>query len=45
MGKQLEYVFEHSIPFMIVIGENEMKNKTMQFKNIKTKEQKEMKLE
>ena len=34
MGTQFNYVFENEIPYMIIIGEEEIKTKTFKFKNI-----------
>lgn len=39
MRSQLDYVFYHNIPYMIVIGENEIKNNSVQIKDIKNKKQ------
>jgi histidyl-tRNA synthetase len=41
MARQFETVFENQIPFMIVIGENEIKNGTVMLKNIRTEKQTE----
>lgn len=42
MRRQLDYVFKHNIPYMIVIGSTEVENGTVQMKNIKKKTQAEM---
>ena len=43
MGKQLNYVLENNIPIMIVIGESEINNNSVQLKIIKDNIQKEIK--
>lgn len=45
MKKQLDYVLENEIPYMIVIGNSEVEKGTMQLKTIKTKVQEELKFE
>lgn len=42
MKNQLNQVFDMKIPYMLVIGENEINKNTVMFKNINTKEQKEL---
>lgn len=39
MRTQFKHVFENKIPYMLVIGENEIKNNTIRVKIIETKEQ------
>lgn len=39
MRPQLNYVLENNIPYMIVIGENEIKNNIVKIKDIKNKKQ------
>ncbi len=42
MKGQLDRVFENGIPYMIVIGENEIEKNTVMLKDIEKKEQKEL---
>ena len=42
MKNQLNQVFDMKIPYMLVIGENEINKNTVMFKNINTKKQKEL---
>lgn len=45
VGKKLEYANKRDIPFVIIIGEDEIKNKTVTFKDMKKKKQDIMKIE
>lgn len=45
IGKKLEYADKRNIPFVIIIGDDEIKNKTVTIKNMKEKEQKTIKIE
>jgi len=40
LDKQLKYADKKNIPYVIIIGPNEVKTKTVTFKNLKNKEQK-----
>ena len=42
MKKQMGYANSHAIPFVAIIGEEEMKNGTIAVKNMVTGEQKQM---
>jgi histidyl-tRNA synthetase len=45
MKKQLEYAGNAGIPYVVLIGENEFKEKSFSFKNMKTGDQKQLILE
>ncbi len=45
LDKQLKYADRKNIPYVIIIGPDEMKNDTIQLKDLKEKKQKEIKLE
>lgn len=45
MKKQLTYANNNNIPFVAMVGENEMKNNTISLKNMKTGEQKSVSLQ
>lgn len=45
MRMQFDYVFDNNIPFMIIIGKNEIDKGVLMLKNISTKEQKELTFE
>lgn len=42
LEKQLKYADKKGIPYAVIIGENEAKDKTVTLKNLKTREQKEI---
>lgn len=44
MEKQLKYADRKKIPFVVILGPNEEKNKTLTLKNLARREQKEIKL-
>jgi histidyl-tRNA synthetase len=39
------YADDKQIPYVVIVGENEMKNKSFMLKNMKNGEQKEVKLD
>jgi histidyl-tRNA synthetase len=43
--KQMQYANDNSIPFVAIIGENEIKNQSVTLKNMATGEQKLIKIE
>jgi histidyl-tRNA synthetase len=45
MKKQFSYADDKQIPYVVIVGENEMKNKSFMLKNMKNGEQKEVKLD
>lgn len=45
MKKQFSYADDKQIPFVVIVGENEMKNKTFMLKNMSSGEQKEVNFE
>ncbi len=42
LDKQLKYADRNNIPFVLIIGPEEIKNKTFKLKNLKTKEQQDL---
>lgn len=45
LDKQLKYADKKGIPFVVIVGPDEVTKGTVQLKNLQTKEQKEMKVE
>ncbi|MEQ8424902.1 MAG: His/Gly/Thr/Pro-type tRNA ligase C-terminal domain-containing protein [Cyclobacteriaceae bacterium] len=45
LKKQLDYANKKNVPFVIVIGSEEMKSGKLTFKNMQTGEQQQLKLE
>jgi len=45
MKKQLKYANDKKMPFVVVIGDNEMKSGKLAFKNMETGDQRELTIE